>query len=436
MSLKQRLLLVFYKESNLSTSNQSITVTHGVGMLVSALLGSGVFIIPAIAASVAGSWSLLAWLIMGLLILPIVFTFATLGKKHPHAGGTAYFVKLAFGDKAGRIVSWLFIWVVGLGAPVIVITGANFLVKGLIALGVIELQNSQALFYCSLLMLVLLFVFNLFGLKTAAIIQTSLSICIVSCLLFVSIDSQYHSPFHLPNTSFNLSDIALSATYILWCFLGIEAIAHLANDFKDPHRDFPLTIIIGIIITLIVYSLISLSLLQMHFYGDEQANLNSVIDLATLSLGGKGLILISFAGFLTCYISISLYFVGFSRLLLSMAKQDQIYSCFGKTNRFSVAYCGLLLAIVITLLMLFFYRYSGLDLEGLIAYANGLFILIYLAAMVAGMRLLTGRSRHLAKLGALTCLVLFISLTTHALFALGLLLSLTCYYFFKSKKIS
>ncbi|WP_022942315.1 amino acid permease [Psychromonas hadalis] len=234
---------------------------------------------------------------MGLLILPIVFTFAVLGKKYPHAGGTAYFVLLAFGDKVVRIVSWLFIWVVALGAPVIVITGANFLVNGLTAIGLIAESTQQTLFICSVFILFLLLVVNLFGLKTAAVVRTLLSICIVSCLLFVSINSQYSYPFQLSN-------IALSATYILWFFLGIEAIAHLANDFKNPHRDFPLTIIIGTIITLVVYSLISLSLLQMHFYGDEQANLNSVINLVALSLEQKGYMLVSFAGFFTCSISV------------------------------------------------------------------------------------------------------------------------------------
>ena len=414
-------------------SHQKISVTHGVGMLVSALLGSGVFIIPAIAASVAGEWSLIAWLIMGLFILPIVFTFAALGKKHPHAGGTAYFVQLAFGDKAARIVSWLFIWVVALGAPVIVITGANFLVNGLTALGYIAQSTQQLLFLCALIMLFLLLLFNLFGLKAAAIIQTLLSICIVSCLVFVSVNSQYTQPFHLPDTPFQLSTIALSATYILWCFLGIEAIAHLANDFHNPHRDFPLTIIIGIVITLIVYSLISLSLLQMHFYGDETANLNSVINLVKLSLGDKGYMLVSFAGFLTCYISVSLYFVGFSRLLSSMAKHQQTLPLFAQSNRFNVPYLGLLFAVIITAIMLLAYRYLQLNLQGLIAYANGLFILIYLAASLAGMRLLTGINRHLATLASITCMVLFISLGTHALFAIALLLLLSFYYRLKRK---
>ncbi|WP_350629861.1 amino acid permease, partial [Pseudoalteromonas sp. Q36-MNA-CIBAN-0048] len=94
-----------------------------------------------------------------------------------------------------------------------------------------------------------------------------LSVLIVSTLLFASIDSQLHHSLALPVTEFNVGNIAFAATFILWCFLGIEAITHIADDFEHPQRDFPLTIFIGITIALVVYGVISISLLQTGFYG-------------------------------------------------------------------------------------------------------------------------------------------------------------------------
>ena len=111
-----------------------------------------------------------------------------------------------------------------------------------------------------------------------------------------------------------------------------------------------------------------------------------------------------------------------------MAKQQQINIHFAKSNRYVVPYWGLSAAIAMTAFMLLAYRYSGLDLEGLIAYANGLFILIYLAASIAGIKLLVGRDKKLAIIASLTCLLLFISLALHALFAIALLLLLSLYY--------
>jgi amino acid efflux transporter len=410
-----------------SLTTGKLSIAQGVAILVSALLGSGVFIIPAIAAQISGSWSLLAWAIMGLLIVPIVFTFAQLGKFYPHAGGTAYFVQKAFGEGSARLVSWLFIWVVALGSPVITMTAANFLQNAFVELGVLSANTDMRLFIGVSILLVVLTI-NLLGLKTAAFIQSILSVLIVSTLLFASIDTQLHHSLALPISQFEMSKVALSATFILWCFLGIEAITHIADDFGNPERDFPLTIFIGITITLIVYALISISLLQMGFYGDQEANLNSVVHLVQASLGIKGYVLVNFVGFCTCFISVSLYFVGFSRLLQSMAKQQQIYSKFALINQHNVAYLGLLFAVILCFVVLIISTTIELPIENLIAYANGLFILIYLAAGIAGVKLLPGKSKWMAIIASFTCFILFIALGKEMVFGLILTLVLAGYY--------
>ncbi|TEW53534.1 L-methionine/branched-chain amino acid transporter [Psychromonas sp. RZ22] len=411
----------------MTLKTHKISVPQGVGILVSALLGSGVFIIPAIAAQISGSWSLLAWAIMGILIVPIVFTFAQLGKFYPNAGGTAYFVQQAFGERSARLVSWMFIWVVALGSPVITMTAANFLQNALIYWHFISPQMDLRL-EISIVILLFLLMINLLGLKTAAIIQSLLSLVIVSTLLFASIDSQLSYPVELPDTAFNISHIALSATFILWCFLGIEAITHIADDFKHPERDFPLTIFIGITITLIVYGVISVSLLQMGFYGGQENNLNSVVHLVESSLGNKGYLLVNLVGFCTCFISISLYFVGFSRLLQSMAQQQQIYRNFQHTNKHNVAYLGLSLAILLCFIVLLITHMIHLPIDTLIANANGLFILIYLAAAIAGVKLLKGKGKWIAGFASLTCFILFLALGREMIFALLLVLGLAGYY--------
>ena len=411
----------------MAVASHKLSIAQGVAMLVSALLGSGVFIIPAIAAQIAGSWSLLAWAIMGVLIVPIVFTFAQLGKFYPNAGGTAYFVQQAFGERSARLVSWLFIWVVALGTPVITMTASNFLQNALIEVGLISIETDFRLMI-AVAILSLVLMINLLGLKTAAIIQSVLSVVIVSTLLFSSIDTQFTHSLQLPDTLFNISDIALAATFILWCFLGIEAITHIADDFEHPERDFPLTIFIGITITLVVYGLISLSLLQMGFYGDQEKNLNSVVHLVEASLGNKGYILVNLVGFCTCFISISLYFVGFSRLLQSMAKQKQIHSNCNRVNKHNVAYWGLGFSVTLCCIVLLVSQSIHVPLENLIAYANGLFILIYLAAGIAGVVLLKGRGKWMAVIASVTCFVLFIALGKEMIFALILVSALAIYY--------
>jgi len=78
--------------------------------------------------------------------------------------------------------------------------------------------------------------------------------------------------------------------------------------------------------------------------------------------------------------------------------------------------------------MLLISYFIHLPIDHLIAYANGLFILIYLAAGIAGIQLLPGKGRWIAVIASITCLLLFLSLGKEMLFALLLITILGGYY--------
>ena len=88
---------------------KDITLISGIGQLSTTLMGTGLFMIPAIAAGIAGHFSLWAWIILFIAICPIALTFAQLGKRYPSAGGTAFFVRKAFNSKLESSVAWLFV---------------------------------------------------------------------------------------------------------------------------------------------------------------------------------------------------------------------------------------------------------------------------------------------------------------------------------------
>ena len=73
-----------------------------VALYIGSVLGSGILIIPGIAAEVAGPASLLAWGIMAVLVMPMALTMALLSAKYPDAGGVAHFVAEAFNPKQVR----------------------------------------------------------------------------------------------------------------------------------------------------------------------------------------------------------------------------------------------------------------------------------------------------------------------------------------------
>jgi amino acid efflux transporter len=104
-----------------------------------------------------------------------------------------------------------------------------------------------------------------------------------------------------------------------------------------------------------------------------------------------------------------------------MAERRQIHAWAGKLNRYGAPTNGLLITcglIAITLLL----RMSvHLPLDGLIGYANGVFVLIYLSAALSGLKLLQGKERKLAIMATAVCVLVAASLALHTLYAAAVL---------------
>lgn len=81
----------------MSRLNKELGLLQGIALLSTSLLGTGIFVVPALAATAAGEASLWAWMILIALVLPVAFTFAQLGKRFPHAGGAPHLIGRAFG---------------------------------------------------------------------------------------------------------------------------------------------------------------------------------------------------------------------------------------------------------------------------------------------------------------------------------------------------
>ena len=86
-----------------------LSLTQGTATIVITLLGSGVFIVPAISATYSGWTSLIIWFLMAVMILPVAFVFGKFGKMYPSAGGSATFVGAAFGKKFEKATSFLYL---------------------------------------------------------------------------------------------------------------------------------------------------------------------------------------------------------------------------------------------------------------------------------------------------------------------------------------
>ena len=306
---------------------KDITLISGIGQLSTTLLGTGLFMIPAISAGIAGHFSLWAWIILLIAICPIALTFAQLGKRYPSAGGTAFFVRKAFNSNLESSVAWLFVSVIPVALPAGVTLASGFLNELLPESMNIPLFTQA--FVVFLLMLV-----NLLGTKSSGRLQTVIALSIFALVgAFLWKGDVGPADLTMPAIKMDSTwSIATALGVMFWCFVGIEAFAHMGEEFKNPQRDFPIAIIVGCFVAGLTYWACSVVILKFGAYGSAEFDNASIPWLSAYLFGDHAKWLISVIGFSACFASVNLYTQSLARMVWAQAREHKPTSAIARVS--------------------------------------------------------------------------------------------------------
>lgn len=399
----------------MSELKKEITLISGIAQLATTLMGTGLFMIPAIAAGIAGRNTLTAWFILFAAVCPIALTFAQLGRQYPNAGGTSFFVRKAFNTQLEKSVAWLFLSVIPVGIPAAVSLAAGFLQH------ILPDALNHPLLACTLTILLLL-ITNLLGSKSSGQIQTFIALGIF--LLITGLCFKGHvqaQDLILPDFSVDsAASIASALGVMFWCFVGIEAFAHMGEEFKNPRRDFPAAIIIGCLIAGATYWATTIVVLKFGAYGSREFENASIPWLSNQLFGSQISLVVSLIGFLACFASLNLYVQSFVRMVWSQAREYKPQSKLTQLSQRGVPVSATYAVIAVIYISLLLGQLSGIQLAEFLKMANSIFVFIYLLAMLSAVKLLTGFSKVLAVISLVFCVIVFTCLGLSAFYALGL----------------
>ena len=280
-------------------------------MYVGSVLGSGIFVAPAIAANIAGPASIVAWVALSLLSYPIAYTFAALASTYPEAGGISTYVKRAFGWKIGTIAGWLFVFSFFVGAPVVSIIAASYIIVPL-GLSPTLLYPISFAFMCGTILI------NLTGIKVGSRIESIIlgSVVIVLFIAVVLTLPYVNESNFFPFAPKGWPAVGVVAAVIFFSFLGYENVPHMAEEFRNPHRDFKLSIGISVLITSLLYVSTSIVTIGTAIY--ETHGLYAPIALMfSRSLGISAVIVMLFLATTTCFGALNAYTMGVSSCFCS-----------------------------------------------------------------------------------------------------------------------
>ena len=394
--------------------SSKISRWQGAGLVATTLLGTGVFILPQLTVASSGNDSATVWLLLTMMIIPVALVMGKLAANFPHAGGPAHYVEKAFGTRLGRSLGLLFICVVPFGAPAaMLITFAFF--TGLTGI------TGPSLLLCELVTLIGLFLMNRRGLKLSAVVQLGITLAVVALILaLILTPTEQAASLWQPQVP-ELGALLKGVGIAFWSFLGLEAITHLAEDFRRPQRDVMPAMVYGCLLVGGIYVATTVLLLLYPSVADV-----AIMGVAELKLGKAGAALIGILGVAGGLATVNVYLASLSRLLASFAEQGVLPAALGRKNKHGMPTWSITFILSIIAVMLVLTFVTRLDLEALITATNGVFVLIYIATMFAAWRLLAKKYRLLVGIGLLLLTGIMWSIGVQMLYAVTCLFAVAC----------
>jgi len=379
---------------------RTIGLPSAVALYCGAVLGSGILVLPAIAAETAGPASLLAWALLSLVSFPLAITFASLARAQPEAGGFSAYVVRAFGRKTGAIAGWIFLAQVPTGTVVAGLIAASYLGA---PLGV----GRDGVFLIAAGVVVVAYLLNLTGLKLAGVVQavaTASVVTLVVVLLFARAPAVDPAAFH-PFAPHGWAAAGVAATQLFWAFVGWEAITPLAEEFRDPARDILRASVISVVAVAVLYIALGLVTVGTHAYGGPPGELPAFARMAADAFGPRAVAVVGVVGGVMAFMPINAYVAGISRLAYGLARSGDIPQAFAALHPATKVPHRVLLVMGTACLFAIAVAWRmGWDMPRLLPISTSSFLATYVLSMAAAWKLLPGRGRWLAAVGLLACL--------------------------------
>ncbi|WP_251342333.1 amino acid permease [Haloplanus halophilus] len=279
---------------------------------IGAMIGSGIFILPALALEIAGPAVVLAYLLAGLLVVPAALSKSEMATAMPEAGGTYIYIERGMGPLLGTIA--------GVGTWFsLSFKGALALVGGvpyLLLLFDLPLQP-VALGLATLLILV-----NLVGAKQTGRLQLAIVVVMLAALGWFAAGSapSVQSANFAGFLDSGVGGLLAATGLVFVSYAGVTKVASVAEEIEDPGRNIPLGILGSLVFTTALYVAIVTVLVGITDPGSVAGSLTPVAVAAEVTLGRAGVIAVILAAILALVSTANAGILSSSRYPFAMSR--------------------------------------------------------------------------------------------------------------------
>ena len=262
---------------------KSLSLPAVIAIGIGGMLGTGIFVLPGLAATKIGASLWLAYLIAAICILPAAYSKSELATAMPSSGGTYVYIERAFGPLFGTIS--------GLGLWIALVLKCAFALVGIGAyvLVVLDMDSAAVTKSVGLGFLFVVFLLNIVGAKKAGSFQSYAVLIAVLVLIVLFVlgiqNMDQTTPFFakLQDDTVKLAgykELIFAVAFVYLSYSGVTKVAAIAEEIKNPNKNLPLGMILSLFIITAIYILISFVLTANVSLQELANNYNPIHTLA------------------------------------------------------------------------------------------------------------------------------------------------------------
>ncbi|HYE10274.1 MAG TPA: amino acid permease [Patescibacteria group bacterium] len=333
---KDELILEASKKTNKAAIEKAlkkeIGLMEAITMVVGVVIGSGIFFKASSVFSNAGTpiLGILAWVVGGIITIASALTIAEIATAIPKTGGIFVYLKELYSEKWAFLFGWVqaVIYVPGVAAAlsIVFVTQATYF----ITLTAVQ-QKILAIFIIFFISLI-----NMISTKLGSKVQFFATIGklipIIIIIVFGLLKGEANSFAAVSDAAANpvsLSGFGAAILGTLWAYDGWVGVGNMAGELKNPKKDIPRSIIIGLTVIIAVYILINVAIVNIMPVADVISSDKAASDAAVILFGNAGAGLIAAGIMVSILGALNGYLMTGVRVPFAMA-QDNLFP-FAKT---------------------------------------------------------------------------------------------------------
>ncbi len=321
-------------------TNRKINLLQATSINMIDMVGIGPFVVmPFVVAQFDTGLFIWAWIFGAFTAFMDAMIWSELGAKYPLAGGTYNFHRIAFGERGGKLMSFLFVWQTAIQAPLVVASAAIGFAQYLTYIVPLELWQQKAVSGGLVILVFLLLYRKIETIGKISVVMGSIVVLTIIWIIASGLMAQQQPVKLLPTRNESFFTLAFwgaighASVKTVYAYLGYYNVCHLGGEIKNPGKNIPRSIFISIIGISTLYLLMNISVMGVIPWQMVKADDKYMVStFMQLIYGNQAAVIVTVLILCIAFSSLFAVVLGYSRVPYAAAVDGNFFAPFAKLH--------------------------------------------------------------------------------------------------------